>query len=146
MLSVYDAQARDLVRKFGNHVLVRDLQPAAQGLEVPQYHGYFLSNGIHCASYVPVRCAGLEMLYTRSGADVPVCQIVSLLLPKEFPKTYAFLLETLGSEYEIGRRMSAGLNDLSRKRDLIEKTAPGRFVILEEARKKSIIQVVAQTF
>jgi hypothetical protein len=141
MLSVYDTQARKLVRELGKSVLVRDDQPIAEGLEVHQYHGYYprVCGKRSYYTYSQLVSTGCEMIYTRKGENVAVCEIVAFLLPKEFPKTYAFLLKIHHTENEIVSRLNSSLFGISQNQDLITKTSPGKYIISEQVRKERIL-------
>lgn len=140
MSSFYDTQARDRVRELGKSVLVREPQSIAEGLEVPQYYGYYLLTfGIKDYKYSPVFSTGCEMLYTRKGENVSVGEIVALHLPKDFPKTYAFLLKRYATEREIGSALNGSLLGSSQYQDLITRTDSGKYAISEEVRKERIL-------
>jgi hypothetical protein len=141
MLSVYDAQARKLGRELGKSVLVRDDKHIAEGVEVPQYYGYYAFRFEHIRpiKYSPTLSTGCEMLYTRKGENVSICEIVAFLLPKEFPKTYALLLKILGTEHEIVTRLNSSLLGTSQNLDLIKRTDPGKYIISEQIRKERLM-------
>jgi len=138
MPSEYDGQARKLLLELRKPVLVRDKLPIAEGLEVPQYYGYFLYRKPPI-QYVLVTSTALEMLYIEKGENTPVCEIVALLLPKEFPKTYAVLRQMHELERDLTQRFYRSLDNLTNQKSFVEKTGPGKYAILEEVRKKGIV-------
>lgn len=139
MPSVYNTQARNKVQELhGKPVLVREPQPIAKGLEVPQYYSY-----LNCArppvKYVPMTSTALEMLYIKKGENASVGEIVRLFLSKEFPKTFDFLMQVCGVEYKLEKRFYGSLNNLEAQKHFVEKTGPGTYGILKEVRKNQIV-------
>jgi hypothetical protein len=143
MLPVYDLEARNLVA-FKKPVLVRDVQPIAEGLEVRQYYGYhkYETGGIFPKKYSSALSTGIEMLYIRVGERVPISEIVALHLPKLFPKTFAYLIEEYGSERTTGKRMGTCLFRLSVDSDLVTKESIGKYFISEKIRKERLLPLV----
>jgi hypothetical protein len=138
MISVYEVEARKLAQEKRKPVLVRDVQPIAEGLEVPQYYGYF--PGFKSPlKYAVMTSTAFETLYTRKGENVPVCEIVTLLLPQEYPKTYAVLRASVEKEFALGSRFYNSLSKNAESHIFVEETGKAKFALIKEVREERFL-------
>lgn len=134
MLSVYEPEARRLMKELGQCVLVRDDKPIKRGLEVPQYCVFCR---IRPLLYSPLACAGLETLYTREGENVEIATIVRQIIPSRYPKTFRYLLSKYSVDYVMIEYLRLSFVKISESSKLVEEMVQGsrRFKISDDVRK-----------
>jgi hypothetical protein len=154
---VYEDEAKELVKRLMKSVLVRDLNPIDEGLEVPRYHHcytYYVSQ-VFFRSYGDFSSIGMHMLYTKEEEDDSVAVIIRHIIPEKFPKTWEYIfsktkkkmeendrrgkdITTNYVEAEIIKRVNTHLFSISRY-ELIEKIGPGIYRIPADVRQNRLI-------